>query len=361
MTPWPAPGTALDDIPTPMPVIDEDRVRANIARVQSYMDGIGRAFRPHVKTHKLPWLARLQIAAGARGINCQKLTEAQVFAEAGFDDILITYNMFGSARLAGLADLNRRVARLSVTADNDMVVAGLAETFDAARPLTVLVECEPGARRCGVQPPEAARDLARRVAAAPGLAFGGLMTYPPAGGAAQVESFLAEALALLAADGIACPVVSSGGTPDLFAADQVPSATEHRAGTYVYNDRATVRAGHAGLEDCAMQILATVVSRPTADRAILDAGSKTLTADLSGFPDHGLIPAYPQARITRLSEEHAQVDLGDCTGARPALGERLAVIPNHTCVVTNLFERMVFHRGGKVTRVEPVAARGTVW
>ena len=359
--PWPEPGARIEDLPTPIVVIDEDRMRANIARVQSYMDGIGRAFRPHVKTHKLPFVAGLQLAAGAVGLNCQKLTEAEVFAEAGYQDILITYNMLGAARLSRLAALNARIDRLSVTADSPEVVAGLAGVFGAARPLTVLVECETGANRCGVQSPEAARALARQIAAAKGLRLGGLRTYPPAGGAAAVEAFFSRTLALLAADGIICPVVSLGGTPDLFSSHLVPSATEHRAGTCIYNDRATVRAGHATLEDCAMHVLTTVISRPTEDRAVLDAGSKALTSDLSGFADHGLIVEYPQARIAKLSEEHGAVDLSDCTGARPALGERLRVVPNHTCVVTNLFDRIVFHRGGVVSRVETVTARGRVW
>ena len=134
-----------------------------------------------------------------------------------------------------------------------------------------------------------------------------------------------------------------------------------RAGTYVYNDRSMVRAGHCTLNDCAMHILATVVSRPTPDRAILDAGSKALTSDLLGFADFGLIVEYPDAVITGLSEEHGTVDLSKVSGRRPEIGERVRIVPNHTCVVSNLFDQMVFHRGGVVTRVEPVAARGLVW
>jgi D-serine deaminase-like pyridoxal phosphate-dependent protein len=359
--PWPDPGTPLADLPTPMPVIDEDRMRANILRVQSYVDGIGKAFRPHIKTHKLPFVAGLQVEAGAVGLNCQKLTEAEVFAEAGFQDILITYNMLGADRLARLAALNRRIDALAVTADSTVVVDGLAAAFSGERRLTVLVECDTGAGRCGVQSPEAAQALARRIAQAKGLRFGGLMTYPPTGGADRVETFLARTRVLLDGDGIGCPVVTNGGSPDLFSAHLVPSATEHRAGTYVYNDRSMVRAGHARLEDCAMQVLATVVSRPTPDRAILDAGSKALTSDLLGFADHGLIADYPEARIIGLSEEHGTVDLSACPDRRPAVGERVRVVPNHTCVVTNLFDRIVFHRGGVVSRVETVVARGRVW
>ncbi|MBL9054683.1 MAG: D-TA family PLP-dependent enzyme [Rhodobacteraceae bacterium] len=359
--PWPEAGSPLDDVITPMPVIDEDRLAANITRAQAYMNQHGLAFRPHIKTHKIPAVARQQIAAGATGINCQKLTEAEAFADAGFQDILITYNLLGAARIQRLQALNTRLARLQVVADSAVTVDGLAAAFTADRPLVVLVECDTGGGRCGVQTPEAAADLAARIAAAPGLRFGGLLTYPAAGGAVRVETFLRDAMALLAARGLDCPVRSNGGSPDLWKAHLVPSATEHRAGTYVYNDRSMVRAGECGRGDLAMHVLATVVSRPTPTRAVLDAGSKALTSDLLGFADHGEIEELPGARIVSLSEEHAVVDLTDCTAPLPGVGARVRVIPNHTCVVSNLFDRMVFHRNGMVTRVEEVAARGTVW
>jgi D-serine deaminase-like pyridoxal phosphate-dependent protein len=359
--PWPEPGMKLDDVMTPLPVIDEDRLAANIARCQDYMAAHGLAFRPHIKTHKIPAVAKAQLAAGAVGVNCQKVTEAEVFADAGFDDILITYNILGAARLARLMRLNARVAMLRVVADSVATVQGLSAAVGDGKKLLVLVECDTGGGRCGVQGPQDAASLARVIAEAPGLVFDGLMTYPAKGGAADVERFLQETMALLAADGLPCPTRSNGGTPDLFSAHLVPSATEHRAGTYIYNDRAMVRAGACGVDDVAMHVLATVVSRPTPDRAVIDAGSKVLTSDLLGFDDHGLIPDLPGARIVSLSEEHGVVDLSACTGPRPDVGALLRIVPNHTCVVSNLFDRMVFHRDGVVTRVLPVAARGMVW
>lgn len=359
--PWPEPGTPLAQVPTPMPVIDEARLARNIDRAQAYFDGHGKAFRPHIKTHKLVAVARQQIAAGAAGINCQKISEAEAFADGGIEDILITYNILGPAKLARLRALNDRVAALTVTADNATVVDGLAAAFDAARPLRVLVECDTGAKRCGVQTPEEAVALAERIVAAPGLIFMGLMTYPPVGGAAAVEVFFSTAMQLLDAQGIACPVRSNGGSPDLFKAHEVPSATEHRSGTYVYNDRSMQRAGHCGPDDMAMLILATVVSRPAPGRAVLNSGSKALTSDLLGFTDHGRIEGHEAARIVALSEEHAVVDLGSDEAGFPAVGEQVRIVPNHTCVVTNLFDQIVFHRDGKVSRVETVDARGTVW
>lgn len=359
--PWPAIGTPLADVLTPMPVIDEDRLTGNIARAQAYLAAHGLAFRPHIKTHKIAAIARQQVAAGATGLNCQKLTEAEVFAQAGFTDILITYNILGKPRLDRLVALNDSIATLRVVADSDVTVQGLSAALGAGKPLRVLVECDTGAGRCGVQTPQAAADLARRIVAAQGLIFDGLLTYPPRGGGAAVEAFLQQAMALLDQAGIACPIRSNGGTPDLFQAHLVPSATEHRAGTYVYNDRAMLRAGACGPGDLAMHLLATVVSRPTAQRAVLDAGSKALTSDLLGFADYGEIPALPGARIVALSEEHAIVDLSGCKVPGPKVGTQVQIVPNHACVVSNLFDRMVFHRNGVVTRVEPVAARGMVW
>lgn len=357
----PKPGDPLAALQTPQPVIDEDRLAANIARVQRYMDGAGLAFRPHIKTHKIPAVARAQVEAGARGINCQKVTEAEVFADAGFDDILITYNVMGAAKLDRLAALHARVGGLKVVADSAVTVDGLAARFDGSKPLTVLVECDTGAGRCGVQTPDAALALARRIHAAPGLAFGGLLTYPKPGGAIATEAFLSRTLHLLQEAGIPCPIRSNAGSPSLFEAHRVPSATEHRAGTYVYNDRSMVRAGHCEPADCAMHVLATVVSRPTADRAVVDAGSKALSSDLLGLPDYGGLEGVPGAAVTALSEEHGIVDLSACTGTLPSIGDQVRIVPNHTCVVSNLFDHMVFHRDGIVTRVEAVAARGRVW
>jgi D-serine deaminase-like pyridoxal phosphate-dependent protein len=356
------PGTPLDELSTPLPLIDETRLAANIQRVQAYMDEHGLAFRPHIKTHKIPAVAAQQVKAGAKGINCQKVSEAEIFADAGFNDILITFNIMGPEKLEHLVRLNQKVSDLKVTADNAATVAGLAASFSPDCPLKVLVECDTGGGRCGVQTPEDACTLAQMIQNAEGLTFAGILTYPAANSAQAVEAFFAETIQRLTQKDMDCPIVSNGGTPSLFEAHLVPSATEHRAGTYAYNDRAMVRAGHCSLDECAMHILATVVSRPTPDRAIIDAGSKALTSDLLGFSDYGHIVEYPGARVSGLSEEHGTVDLSGCPqDARPDIGERIRIVPNHTCVVSNLTDVMTFHKDGKVTRTEPVAARGRVW
>jgi D-serine deaminase-like pyridoxal phosphate-dependent protein len=166
-------------------------------------------------------------------------------------------------------------------------------------------------------------------------------------------------LNLFADVGIPVPVVSGGGTPALSKVGDVQMMTEHRAGTYVYNDVMMVSSGVATWDDCAMRVRLTVVSRPTADRAILDAGSKVLTSDQYYVKDHGRIVEYPDARIVGLSEEHATVDLSACE-ARPEVGEIVNVIPNHCCVVSNMVDEVYGIRGGAVEVVWPVAARGKV-
>ncbi len=359
--PRPSVGQRLDALLTPLPIVDEERLAANIARVQSYMDAHGLGFRPHIKTHKIPALGEMQRLAGASGINCQKVTEAEIFADRGFNDILITYNIVGKAKLDRLVALNERVADLKVVADSMETIEGLSRSVSGRRPLKVLVECDTGGGRCGVQSPKEAVQLATMIHEAAGLIFTGLATYPKPNGEAETETFLRDAVGALKAVQIACPIVSNGGTPSLFRAHLVPSATEHRAGTYIYNDRSMVRARHASLDDCAMHIMATVVSRPTPDRAVVDAGSKTLSSDLMGFDDFGHVIDYPQARITSLSEEHGVLDLSRCGASRPAIGDRLRIVPNHACVVSNLFDFMTFHRRGAVTRVLDVLARGLVW
>lgn len=349
--------TGIADLDTPVVVIDLDRVEANLARAQAYADKHGLRLRPHVKTHKLPVLARRQVELGAVGITCQKLGEAEAMADGGLRDILITYNILGDAKLARLAALHARVT-LSVVADSPEAVRGYAARFaDPSPPLTVLVECDTGAGRCGVQSPQAALDLARAIHAAPGLRFGGLMTYPPRGGAAAVQDWLARATALLKAAGLPPPVVSSGGSPDLYAAAELHSVTEHRPGTYVYSDRMQVGWGHGTLADCALTVLATVVSRPTPTRAIVDAGSKALAADLGPLPGHGHVVEYPNAVVDFLSEEHGVVDISACD-RRPAIGERVRIIPNHACVVTNLFDEVHLTRAGALLEVAPVTSRG---
>lgn len=350
----------LDALETPAVVVDLEKARANIDRFQAHADKAGLKARPHIKTHKLPQLARLQIEAGAVGITCQKVSEAEAMAagDPAIRDILITYNIVGAGKLARLRALGRQV-QLSVVADSAAVVAGLSDTFaDAPEPLRVLVECDTGGRRCGVPSPEAARDLAKTIAAAPGLAFEGLMTYPAAGGADEAAAFLKTAKSLIEADGIAVSRVTSGGTPDIWRSRTDGIVTEYRPGTYIYNDRSLVERGVATLDECALTVLATVVSVPAADRAIIDAGSKVLTSDLLGLTGHGTVLGRPDLAIDQLSEEHGRIVSDGLVNL--AVGDRIRIVPNHACVVTNMVDAVHVLTAKGDCEAWPVAARGRV-
>jgi len=351
--------SSIQSITTPAVLIDEVIVDNNIQRVQAYMDKSDLKARPHIKTHKIPEFAKKQLKAGAIGITCQKVSEAEIFADAGIEDILLTFNIMGSEKLEALKSLGQRIT-LTVVADSKETIDGLAATFSEDKPLSVLVECDTGGLRCGVQTPVQALELAKYITTKPSLEFKGLMTYPMPNSEDDVEAFFEQTAGLLLEEEIACPIFSTGGSPSLYSAERATIATEYRAGTYIYNDRSLVRAGHCGFNDCAMHILTTVVSRPTDDRAVLDAGSKALTSDLLGFNDFGYIVDYPQAVITGLSEEHAVVDLSACTD-KPKIGEKIRIIPNHTCVVSNLMDKIYVHKDGEFDRVIEVAARGRVW
>ena len=346
---------------TPAVVVDLDRVERNIARLQTACDAAGLANRPHIKTHKSPVLAQMQRDAGARGITCQKLGEAEVMADAGLDDILISYNLLGEEKIGRLAALLRR-AKVAVTADNPVVVAGLPRAAElSGRTLDVVVECDTGRRRAGVETPAEAVALALDIASRPGLAFAGFLLYAPETAIAETQAFLDEALAACRALRLPEPrIISTGGTPNLKNLGRIGGATEHRAGTYIFNDRMMVACGAATLDDCALHVVATVVSRAAPDRGILDAGSKTLTSDPGGGLDgFGLILEHPQARIHKFAEEHGFLDLSACEN-RPAVGEVVRIVPNHVCVVVNMVDRLVATRGGEIAGEIPVAARGRI-
>lgn len=349
----------FDEIETPAVLVDLDIAERNIDRYQDYCRLHGIALRPHIKTHKMPEFARRQIEAGAVGITCQKIGEAEVMAEAGLDDILITYNIIGTAKLGRLRALAERI-KLSVTADSEAVIDGLSRTFaDAPKPLTVLIECDTGAHRCGVTTPSEAATLAQMIEDAPGLSFGGLMTYPATGGTVSVEHWMSEAIVRCEADGLGCRVISSGGSPDMWSADVARVVTEYRVGTYIYNDRSLVEVGVCGLKDCALSVLATVVSTPTAERAIIDAGSKILTSDLLGLQGHGQVLDRADLSVRSLSEEHGNIVSAD-GATRLNIGDRIRIIPNHCCVVSNMVDLVTLHRGFVIEGERRVAARGCV-
>jgi D-serine deaminase-like pyridoxal phosphate-dependent protein len=352
-------GDSIEELETPVPVIDIAKVERNLRKWQERCDRLGIANRPHIKTHKISGLAKYQMALGAKGITVQKLGEAEAMAASGVSDMLLTFNIVGRRKLERLAKLAQRTD-ISVVADNDEVVRQVAGAGRAAgRDISVLVECDSGARRNGVQTPEAAAALAQIIDRTEGVSYGGLMTYPRSGTRKESQSFLAAARELAGMAGLATRTISTGGSPDMWSDEGLSMVTEYRAGTYIYFDRSLAVRGACGFEDCAVHVLATVVSRPTEDRAILDAGSKALTSDLLGLTGYGIVRELGDAPVYDVNEEHGFLDLS-VAERRPKVGEMVRILPNHVCPVSNLFDKVVFIEGDRVLGAVKVDARGRV-
>lgn len=362
-------GLALDDVPTPAVLVDLDVLERNIERMAEAARLHGVRLRPHAKTHKAIEIARLQLRAGAVGLSLAKTSEAEVFAEAGFEDLFVAYPVVGAGKAARLLALSERT-RLAVGVDSLEGARALGETFrDAGRRLDVMLKVDVGFGRVGVLPEDAV-PLALRIAETPGLSLRGLFTHAgQAYAAATLEEVaavgrhegrtMAEVAAEVRAAGLPVEEVSVGSTPTARHALAVPGVTECRPGNYVYHDASQVSLGACTLEDCALTVLATVVSAPASGRAVLDAGSKTLSSDpLRPRPGgYGRLLGR-RARIERLSEEHGVVAVEEGESLR--VGERVRVLPNHACVVSNLHDRVLGVRGERVEAVFEVAARGRV-
>jgi D-serine deaminase-like pyridoxal phosphate-dependent protein len=361
---WP-----VEDLPTPAVLVDLDVLEKNIARQAERARAAGVRLRPHAKTHKCPEIARLQLAAGASGISLAKTSEAEVFAAAGFGDIFIAYPVVGLRKAERLLALSENL-RLAVGCDSPEGALELSNAFRAARRrLDVLLKIDVGYHRVGVLP-ESAADIARKIAELPGLSLRGVFTHAGHVYAAETSGAVAEigrqegetlvsTASTLRGAGLPIEEVSVGSTPSARHAMRVPGVTECRPGNYVFHDGSQVALGTCALEDCAMTILATVVSVPARDRAVVDAGSKTLSQDsLRPRPDgHGLILGSG-SRLQSLSEEHgvARVEEGDSF----RVGQRVRILPNHACVVSNLHDRLYGVRAGRVETEFRVAARGRV-
>ena len=354
----------------------------NIQRMQSAAGAAGRQLRPHAKTHKSLDLARRQIRAGAVGICCAKLGEAEVFAQGGIDDIRLPYplNPANAERVIELLDRTR----LSFVVDHPDVARGWSAVMtEEGREVDVLVKVDVGFHRCGIDPAgsDAAESVAR-IAELPGLRLRGLLSHAGHGYSATSEEEVrsiarqeAETLTALRgrvqALGVELDEVSVGATPTIRYSLGEAGITELRPGNYIYFDRTQVALGAATWDDCALTVLARIVSTPAPDRVILDSGSKTLTNDPArGFaaalgygvvlrgiegvqaPDDGLL-------IERLSEEHATVRVHD--GAQPlASGDLVRIVPNHSCVVSNLVDAAWLVDGTDIVERIEISARGRI-
>jgi D-serine deaminase-like pyridoxal phosphate-dependent protein len=363
------PGTPISDLDTPCLLVDLPRMDANIHNWQAAISASGAKLRPHVKTHKVPEIALRQQRAGAAGITVAKVSEAEVFAAGGCDDIFIAYPIIGAEKWRRAAEL-ARTCTLAVGVDSEVGARGLSSAAAAAgTTIRVRVEIDLGMNRSGVLPAQA-EALCRLVMALPGLELDGLFTFRSvffagaegrtAADLGQEEGELMVSLAdRLRVSGLPIREVSLGSTPTARYAAQVPGVTELRPGTYIFGDYMMAEYGVISYEDVALSILCTVVSRPASDKATVDGGSKTFCGDI--IPARLNLKGYARAvemdaYVESMSEEHGVVRLGP--GVDPQVGDKLAFYPVHVCTAVNLSDELIGVCDGKVEQVFPILARG---
>ncbi len=357
------------ELDTPSLLFDLDVVERNIAEMAEVAHEAGVRLRPHTKTHKCPDIARMQVDAGANGITVAKLGEAEVMVDAGFDDILIAYPVWGSQKLARLRVLMER-ARIRVSLDSVEVAEGLGRLAGTVGgPVEVFVEVDTGHHRLGRPPGEPTIELVAEIARVPGVEVAGLLTHA---GHAYLTTSPAELRTIAHAEGaelvstaelclrkgIPIREISVGSTPTARLVARVPGVTEFRPGTYVFNDVQQMRLGVAPEQTCGARVLATVVSRPDGERFVIDAGTKCLTSDGGDgppFSGRGVVAGRPDLVLDFLTEEH-----GVGHGPDVRIGDRLEVIPLHVCSCVNMFDTAYGVRGGEVLREFAIAGRGKV-
>jgi 3-hydroxy-D-aspartate aldolase len=365
------PGMREDEIDTPALLIDLDAFEANLDTMAALLAPTSVKLRAHAKTHKSPVIARLQIARGAIGQCTQKVAEAETLAWGGIDDILVSNEVVGAAKLARLAALNT-IAQVAVCADHPAHVAAIeAAARDAGRRLTVLVEIDVGGGRCGLQPGTEAVELARAIAASPHLRFGGLQAYH--GGAQhlrrpeQRRDAIAGAVEgarrtveQLRQYGLDCPIVGGAGTGTFPYEAASGVYTEMQAGSYVFMDADYGRnldaaGGPVGTFRQSLFVFATVISAPVPGRAVVDAGHKAVAVD-SGLP---LVWGHPDINCVSASDEHMKMEFGSDTQA-PVVGEKLRLVPGHCDPTVARYDWYVGVRGGRVECLWPIVARGAL-
>jgi D-serine deaminase-like pyridoxal phosphate-dependent protein len=361
---------SLDTLPTPALVLNAAAVRRNVDRLARYAAKHNIRVRPHTKTHKSQRLAQLQLDAGASGLTVAKYGEAEVMAQV-CDDLLLAYPALDPWRTQQLASLAQRVT-LRVAVDSAEAIERLsAAARQAGSVIGLLVDLDVGMGRTGVASSQAAVALAQQIERTPGTRLDGLFCYPgqiwdaadqQQAALAPIAARLQEALDRWSQHGLCTAIVSGGSTPTAFQSHLIPQLTEIRPGTYIFNDMNTVRGGYCSFDDCAARIVCTVISNAVPGQVVLDGGSKTFSSDLCAparDSGHGYLVEYPTAKITKLSEEHGQVDVTSCESL-PRLGERVTVIPNHICPCVNLQDTIWWVEEGAAPERLTVDARGKI-
>jgi D-serine deaminase-like pyridoxal phosphate-dependent protein len=360
---------------TPYLSVDGARMQKNILEMAGVTNTSGVDLRPHVKTHKVPAIARKQMEAGAVGITVAKVSEAEVMADGGLEDIFVAYPLVTEEKIRRAIALSRRI-RLIIGVDSlEGAQRVSAVTATEEHVLEVRLEVDTGLRRTGV-PYEKAVELAREVDSLDNLDLTGIYTYRGAvldgsptldleEAGLQEGELMASLAERIREQGIGVQDVSLGSTPTARYAAGVAGVTEIRPGTYVFYDRMQARMGACSLGDCAAEVVATVVSMPTGDLAVIDGGSKTFATDVQpgGKPlnlvGFGEVVGHPEAILERLTEEHGMISVRGESGIR--VGDTLRIIPNHVCSTVNLHEALYLTGEDGTMEEVPVAARGKVW
>lgn len=362
-------GRALDEVETPVVVLDLDRLEANLQRLQSYANSHAIALWPHTKTHKSPEIGLRQLALGAGGLTVAKTGEAEVFQEAGAPRILVHYPPFGVDKWDRLARVAAAGLELTVAVDGVASAEGLSAALGrhGAR-AELLVELDVGLHRTGQTTAEGALEVAQQLTRLPAVEVAGISCYPGhcRGDAATiharveaVDALLRETRDAFAGAGIRSDRISGGSTPTRYLTHET-CVNELRSGTYALLDRVDGPSEpDGGIDACALWVEVTVISDAIPGQIVVDAGSKTFTSDDHPDGGHGVIVGWPDLRLHTINEEHGYVDITASEG-RPAVGEHVRVIPNHACGCVNLHDGLLGARNGVVERVVVVAARGLV-
>ncbi len=365
LSPTLAPGTAREELDTPCYLVDLDTMERNIEKMAAYFKDRPAQLRPHMKHHKTPEIARKQIVAGAIGVCCQKLGEAEAMADGGVDNILITYEIIGAAKIRRLVNLAKRI-NLMVTVDDAGNVQELSEAAQTAGVgLGILVDINPGQNRCGVDPGRPAVELALAVARAQALELNGICGYE---GHLQAVADLEErttrareAMELVTStadairqEGLSVEIVSAGGTGTYNITGDYPGVTEVQAGSYVLMDAAYRKV----LQDfdVAGTILTSVISRSGPDRAVLDSGMKAISTDQ--WPP--LVVGLSGVEMRSVSDEHLSVTLTDSDSRQLRPGDKLELVPGHNDTTVHLHTHLFGLRGGKLESVWEVTGRGQI-
>ena len=361
----------ISEIETPAVVIDLDVMDRNLSRMAQYSQAHNLNLRPHTKSHKIPELAARQLASGASGITVAKIGEAEVMLDYGITDILIAYPLVGKEKVQRLAKLGER-AELTVSLDSIEAAKAISDELSRRNTkIKILVELDVGFRRCGVGNENEALGLAQMIVNLPGLEFKGLMFFPghfqvgPAERAAllvPVNAFLDRTLEAFSRADLPVSTVSGGSTPTAREAHQFHGVNEIRPGMYIFNDRNMVGIGIATVDDCALSVVATVVSTSVSGRAIIDAGSKTFASDRYQAGDgrgFAIVREDSETELEAVSEEHGHLNIS--RSSRPfRVGDRLTLIPNHVCNTVNMHNQIYGVRADNVEEVFTVAGRGKV-